>query len=103
MAPRLLMGGTVESEEPSVFKPHPTPSLLAAFGLVLTLPVGAACTVYGETGPGADGDGAALTIALLDVDGDGAWDGVDLDGDEESDVAFAADYDRILVDGADGV
>jgi len=102
MAPRLLMCGPVDSEEPSVFRRPSPPSLIAALGLAAVLPAGAACTVYGESEPPAAGD-PTLTVALLDLDGDGAWDGVDLDGDEQPDVAFDADCDRMLVGGADGV
>ncbi len=81
---------------------QPTPpSRVGALALVAALLPSAACTVYGEV-DGASGEPAAVTIALLDLDGDGAWDGVDLDGDDLSDVAFDADCDRMLVGGSDG-
>ena len=101
MAPRLLIQRSVESEEPSVSTQPTPPSRVGALALVAALLPGAACTVYGEV-DGASGEPAAVTIALLDLDGDGAWDGVDLDGDELSDVAFDADCDRMLVGGSDG-
>src|SRR5687768_4811152 len=72
--------------------------------LLLAAVVSGCSTTIEGTGEPADQDTSAdLRVQLLDVDGDGAWDAVDLDADGAADMGFDAACGRYLLGGSDGV